>query len=135
MNTAMSRNAGLQALKRESARLKMDRALRQRADLAAELLALDQITVSEALDMSFSRTAEEYLNRSETVKREKKLQLLILTTIEGIDMPLAEDLINEFGSLEAIAEATPEKLEIVPGIDKNKAEKIVKEVSKLVSQM
>ncbi len=136
MNTTpVPRNSGLQAIDLELARLKMVQELRKRFDLATELLALGQVTVSDALEMIHTRTAEEYINRSQEEKREKKLQLLILTKIEGIDMPLAEDLIDEFGSLEAIARATSEELENVPGIDKNRAGEIVKEVSKLVSQM
>src|SRR5258708_14585473 len=133
--TTMPGNSDIQAINLELARLKMAQELRKRFDLATELLALGQVSVSEALEMIQTKTAEEYINRSQEEKREKKLQLLILTKIEGIDMPLAEDLIDEFVSLDAIAQATSEEMENVPGIDKNRAEEIIKEVSKLVSQM
>jgi ERCC4-type nuclease len=136
MNSTLTpRNSGLQAIDLELARLKMVREMRKRFDQATELLALGQITVSDALELIHSTTAEEYRNRIQEEERKKESQLLVLTKIKGIDTLLAEDLIDEFGSLQAIAQATPEELEIVPGITKPKAKKIVKELPKLMEQI
>ncbi len=133
--TRVSGNSDLQLINEELARLEIALEHRKRLDWATELRALGQLSASDALASIFSSTAEEYINRSQEENRAKKLQLLLLTKIEGIDMSLAEDLIDEFGSLEAIAQAIPEEFENVPGIDKNRAEVIIKEVSKLISQM
>jgi ERCC4-type nuclease len=134
-STSAPRNSGLQAMNLEVARLKMVREMRKRFDQAAELLALGQITVSDALELIHSTTAEEYRNRIQAEERKKESQLLALTKIKGIDTLLAEDLIDEFGSLQAIAQATAEELEIVPGINKTRAKEIVKELPKLMGQM
>ncbi len=134
-STPAPRNSGLQAIDLELARLKMVREMRKRFDQSAELLALGQITVSDALEWIHSATAVEHENSIQEEKRKKESQLLVLTKIEGIDTLLAEDLIDEFGSLQAIAQATPEELEIVPGINKTRAKEIVKELPKLMGQM
>ena len=134
-STSAPRNSGLQAIDLELARLKMVREMRKRFDQAAELLALGQITVSDALGLIQSTTAEDYRNRIQEEERKKESQLLVLTKIKGIDTLLAEDLVDEFGSLQAIAQATPEELEIVPGINKTRAKEIVKELPKLMGQM
>jgi len=135
MNTTiMPRKLGPQAnpIELELARLRIAQELRKRFDLATELLALGHLTVSEALDLIQSKTAEEHITRVQEEEKERKQQILLLSKIEGIDVLLAEDLIDEFGSQEAIAEATPKELEIVPGIDKSKAEEIVRELPKLM---
>ena len=123
------------AIDLELARLKIVQEMRKRFDYAAELLALGQITVPDALEWIRSATAVEHENRIQEEKRKKESQLLVLTKIKGIDTLLAEDLIDEFGSLQAIAQATPEELGIVPGINKTKAKEIVKELPKLMGQM
>lgn len=132
--TTLPNNFGRQAspIELELARSKIAREFRKRFDSATELLALGQVTVSEALDLIQLKTAEEYISRAQEEEKEKKLQVLLLTNIEGVDILLAEDLIDEFGSLEAISKATPDELGIVPGIDKNKAKKIVRELPKLM---
>ena len=119
----------------ELARLKIVLEMRKRFDHAAELLALGQITVPDALEWIHSVAATEHENRIREEKRKKESELLVLTKIKGIDTLLAEDLIDEFGSLQAIAQATPEELEIVPGINKTRAKEIVKELPKLMSHM
>lgn len=132
--TTMPSNLASQVspIERELVRLRIAQELRKRLDLAIELLALGQLTSSEALDLIQSKTAEEYITRVQEEEKERKLQILLLTNIEGIDILLAEDLIDEFGSLEAITKATPKELEMVPGIDKSKARLIVRELPKLV---
>jgi NAD-dependent DNA ligase len=134
-STPAPRHSSLQAIDLELARLKLNREMRKRFDQAAELLALGQITVPDALEWILSTTAVEHENRLQEEERKKESQLLVLTKIEGIDTLLAEDLIDEFGSLQAIAQATPEKLEIVPGINKTRAKEIVKELPKLMGHM
>ena len=123
------------AIDLELARLKIVQEMRKRFDYAAELLALGQITVPDALEWIRSATAVEHEHRIQEEKRKKESQLLVLAKIKGIDMLLAEDLIDEFGSLQAIAQATPEELEIVPGINKTRAKEIVKELPKLMGHM
>src|SRR6266566_812973 len=98
------------AIDLELARLKIVQEMRKRFDYAAELLALGQITVPDALEWIRSATAVEHENRIQEEKRKKESQLLVLAKIKGIDTLLAEDLIDEFGSLQAIAQATPEEL-------------------------
>jgi len=51
-------------------------------------------------------------------------QRYILETIPGIGPQLARTLLKQFGSLQAVFNATPEDLQEVPGIGRNKAEKI-----------
>ena len=116
----------------EVARLKINQALRRRYELVAELLALGHLTPPEALALIQSKTAEKHIARIQQEEKEKKLRILLLTNIEGIDIPLAEDLLDEFGSLKAIASATPEELAIVPDIDKNKAKEIARRLPKLM---
>ena len=90
--TRASGNSDLQLINQELARLDLALEHRKRLDWAIELRALGQKSVSDALASIFSRNAEEYINRSQEENRAKKLQLLLLTKIEGIDMSLAEDL-------------------------------------------
>jgi DNA integrity scanning protein DisA with diadenylate cyclase activity len=117
----------------ELARSKIARELRKRLNIASELLALGRVSISEALEMIQSKTAEEYMTRAQEEDKAKKQQLYLLTRIEGVDSLLAEDLLDEFGSLEAINKATPDELTIVPGIDIKKARKIARELPKIIS--
>ncbi len=51
-------------------------------------------------------------------------QRYILETIPGIGPHLAQTLLKQFGSLQAVFNATPDDLREVPGVGRNKAKKI-----------
>ncbi len=119
---------------RQWARLALVQEVRRSLDWATELLVHGRVNVPEALALIQLKTAEAARTHIQQRKRERELRIRMLTRIDGIGQALAERLISEFGSLEAIAEAMPEQLQVVDGIGEKRARVIAKEIRKLISQ-
>ncbi|MBC8492354.1 MAG: hypothetical protein H8D43_01110 [Chloroflexi bacterium] len=116
------------------ARLALAQEIRKSLDWATQLLAHGQVSVSEALALVQLKTAEAARTHIQQRKRERESAIRMLIRIDSIGETLAERLISEFGSLEAMAEATPGQLQVVDGIGEKRARVIAKEIRKLISQ-
>jgi len=100
--------------------------------LAAQLMAYGEMGVSEAIALIREKTARATIASIQRRKTKRELDIGKLTKIKGIGKKTAERLISEFGSLEAIAKATLEQLQAVPGIGEKRAKVIARGVRKSI---
>jgi Fanconi anemia group M protein len=87
---------------------------------------------ADTVEMLFAMT--QFIHRESTkefslhAKRRspslENIQRYVLETIPGIGPHLAHELLKQFGNLQAVFSATPSDLMNVPGIGRNRAEKI-----------
>jgi ERCC4-type nuclease len=116
----------------QRARLAVARAFRKEFDLAAQLIAYGEMGVSEVIALIRAKTARATIASMQRRKTKRELDIRKLTKIKGIGKKTAEHLISEFGSLEAVAKATLEQLQTVPGIAEKRAKVIARGVPKLI---
>lgn len=108
------------------------RELRKGFDQVINLITLGILRPEEAMDYVRNKNSNVDVNRISV--RKKEYQLKLLQTIPGIGKSLAEVLLEEFGSLEAIADAKSEDIQMINGIAQAKARAIKENINGLLSE-
>lgn len=117
-------------VRERKARVDTRRKLRHEFDDIVKLLTQGQIESQEAITLLRSQSAEiGLLKRGD---RERKYHIRLLSKLPDIGVKVAQKLLDEFGSLQAIVNATPEELQTVDGIGSKRAQTVSNELKKLV---
>ena len=80
--------------------------------------------VAQQLDQLHPKKATVKRYRPSGLKKKQKKQLYVLQGLPGIGAERAKALLDKFGSVENIVNATEKELQTVPGIGKNTAQQI-----------
>lgn len=113
-----------QSASRIWAKLAIQHEMRGRARLAEEAILRGLCSPQEAID--------QIVFRSVTMRRQHNYEKQRLQGIEGIGADKAANLLEEFGSLEAIAEAPLEELVRLRGIGRVLARRIMEQIGDLI---
>lgn len=130
MNFLQPRKASIPREKK--AQIDARRELRKGFDHVINLITLGFLRPEEAMDYVMSRDSSPNTDRKLVRGREYKLKLL--KTIPGIGDNLAGVLLREFGTLEDIANAKIEDIQMINGIGEKKAKTIKENINNLLDE-